>query len=68
VVLADPPIVGNLEFSWTPASSSGAGWVDHASHYELQIGTDVKLLQRYLHVVHDRPDDIHAIRAGNQWQ
>jgi hypothetical protein len=39
--LADPPIVGNLEFSWTPASSSGAGWVDHASHYELQIGTDV---------------------------
>jgi hypothetical protein len=38
--LADPPQVGNLEFSWTPASFSGSGWVDHASHYEIQIGTD----------------------------
>ena len=38
--LADPPTVGNLEFSWTPAAASGAGWVDHASHYEIQIGTD----------------------------
>ena len=37
---ADPPVVGNLEFSWTPAAASGAGWVDHASHYEIQIGTD----------------------------
>jgi large repetitive protein len=38
---ADPPIVSNLEFSWTPAAASGAGWVDHASHYEIWIGTDV---------------------------
>src|ERR1035437_5274077 len=39
--LADPPEVGNLRFSWTPASSSGPGWVDHASQYEIQIGNDV---------------------------
>ena len=39
--LADPPIVTNLEFSWTPAASSGAGWVDHASRYQIEIGTDV---------------------------
>jgi hypothetical protein len=37
---ADPPVVGNLEFSWTPAAFNGLGWVDHASHYEIQIGTD----------------------------
>ena len=39
--LADPPEVGNLRFSWTPASPSGPGWVDHASQYEIQIGNDV---------------------------
>jgi FKBP-type peptidyl-prolyl cis-trans isomerase 2 len=38
---ADPPSVTNLKFDWTPAGSSGAGWVDHASHYEIQIGSDL---------------------------
>ncbi len=38
---ADPPTVGNLELSWTPATAGGSGWVAHASHYELQIGTDL---------------------------
>jgi putative cell wall-binding protein len=37
---ADPPIVGSLELSWTPAAASGDGWVDHASYYEVWIGTD----------------------------
>ena len=36
-----PPVVSNLELSWTPIASSGAGWVDHASHYEFWIGTDI---------------------------
>ncbi len=31
----------NMELSWTPASASGPGWVDHADHYEVQIsGSD----------------------------
>ena len=37
---ADPPVVSSLEFSWTPAASSGAGWVDHASRYQIEIGTN----------------------------
>ncbi len=38
---ADPPIVGTLELSWTPAAAGGPGWVDHASHYDVEIGTDL---------------------------
>jgi hypothetical protein len=37
---ADPPVVSTLRFSWTPAASSGAGWVDHASRYRIDIGTN----------------------------
>ena len=34
------PTVSTMEFSWTPASAAGNGWVDHASQYEIQIGSD----------------------------
>ena len=34
------PTVSNLEFSWTPVAASGAGWVDHASHYQIEISPD----------------------------
>jgi hypothetical protein len=37
---ADPPSVPYLRFDWTPAAATGSGWVDHASYYEIQIGTD----------------------------
>ena len=39
--LATPPQVSSLEFSWTPAASGGPGWVDHASYYQIEIGTNV---------------------------
>jgi hypothetical protein len=35
----DIPIVSNFEVAWTPAAASGAGWVDHASDYEVEIST-----------------------------
>ena len=35
------PSVSNLEFSWTPVTAGGAGWVDHASMYEIQISTQI---------------------------
>jgi hypothetical protein len=35
------PTLSNLEFSWTPASSSGAGWVDHAAYFEVQFSSDI---------------------------
>jgi len=38
---APTPVVSNLKLSWTPASAGGAGWVDHADHYELMISTDL---------------------------
>lgn len=38
---ASPPATPSLELSWTPASAGGAGWVDHASHYELNISADL---------------------------
>ncbi len=37
--VTQPPVISSLRFSWTPPSSSGAGWVDHASQYLVQFST-----------------------------
>ena len=32
------PRVPSIDLNWTPAAASGAGWVAHASDYEVQLG------------------------------